>query len=144
MAECSTVMDQRQRNFESWSQQFWSSVLPGHLDLPTVGGDVLTLPKLEISLTRGTGRQAGYIVTHQLLLLLLSNEHHWHSFSRGGTLVEMTKLLTATTNTLHMSSSANFQDMRAKSRQIPRDFQRDLFSTQHNQPTAGEHLWCGL
>jgi len=34
-------------------------ILSGHLDLPTVGGDVLTLPKLERSLTRGTGRQAG-------------------------------------------------------------------------------------
>ena len=43
-AECSTVMDQRQRNFKGRSQQFWSSVLSGHLDLPTV----LTLPKLEI------------------------------------------------------------------------------------------------
>jgi len=55
-AEYSTVMDQWQRNFEGRNQQFWSSVLPGHLDLPTVGGDVLTLPKLERS-TRGTGRQ---------------------------------------------------------------------------------------
>jgi len=52
-------MDQRLRNFEDRSQQFWSSVLPGHLDLPTVGGDVLTLPILERSLTRGMVRQAG-------------------------------------------------------------------------------------
>jgi len=54
-------MDQRLRNFEGRSQQFWSSVLSGHLDLPTVGGDMLTLPKLDLerSLTRGTGRQAG-------------------------------------------------------------------------------------
>jgi len=28
-------MDQRLRNFEGRSQQFWSSVLSGHLDLPT-------------------------------------------------------------------------------------------------------------
>ena len=56
---CDTVMDQQQRNFDGRSQQFWSSVLSGHLDLPIVGGDVLTLPKLERSLTRGTVRQAG-------------------------------------------------------------------------------------
>jgi len=46
-------------NFEGRSQQFWASVLSGHLDLQTVGGDVLTLPKLERSLTRGTVRKAG-------------------------------------------------------------------------------------
>ena len=33
-AEYSTMIDQRHRNFEGQSQQFWSSVLPGHLDLP--------------------------------------------------------------------------------------------------------------
>ena len=50
------MMDQRQRNSEGRNQQFWFLVLPGHLDLPIVGGDVLTL---ERSLTRGTVRQAG-------------------------------------------------------------------------------------
>jgi len=52
---CDTVMDQQQRNFDGRSQQFWSSVLSGHLDLPIVGGDALTLPTLERSLTRGYG-----------------------------------------------------------------------------------------
>jgi len=42
------VMDQRQRNFEGRSQQFWSSELPGHFDLPTVGGDWRRVETAEI------------------------------------------------------------------------------------------------
>ena len=46
---------------------FWSSALTGHLDLPTVGGHVLTLPKLERLLTGGTVRQVGgYICRPEL------------------------------------------------------------------------------
>ena len=48
MSDGRVLMDQRQRNFEGRSQQFWSSVLSGHLDLLTVGGDVLSCESLHL------------------------------------------------------------------------------------------------